>query len=51
VEDNALALLLFGFIGLVLMFAQLKLFSIDSSLKRIVELLEREARQRTGNNP
>lgn len=46
-EGNTLAFLLFGFIGLVLMFAQLKLFSIDSSLKRIVELLERDARQQS----
>lgn len=40
VEGNGLALFLVGIIGLVLMFAQLKLFSIDASLKRIVELLE-----------
>jgi hypothetical protein len=43
--DNGMVLVLFGVIGLVLMFAQLKLFSIDASLKRMVELLERESRQ------
>lgn len=50
-EGNTLVLLLFGVIGLVLMFAQLKLFSIDSSLRRIVELLEREASRRTAGTP
>lgn len=50
-EANGLVLLLFAIIGLVLMFAQLKLFSIDESLKRIVELLEREARERPTGNP
>jgi hypothetical protein len=48
---NGLVLFLFAIIGLVLMFAQLKLFSIDASLKRIVELLENEARVRRGENP
>jgi hypothetical protein len=51
VEANGLALLLIAAVGLVLMFAQLKLFSIDTSLKRIIELLEREARGRSGGNP
>lgn len=50
-EGNTLALLLLGVIGLVLMFAQLKLFSIDSSLRRIAELLEREAGRRTAGTP
>jgi hypothetical protein len=50
-EGNTLALLLSSVIGLVLMFAQLKLFSIDSSLRRIVELLERQERQQSDGNP
>jgi hypothetical protein len=45
--DNGLVLLLFGVIGLVLMFAQLKLFSIDASLKRLVELMERESQRKS----
>ncbi|MEP7009364.1 MAG: hypothetical protein ABJC13_03495 [Acidobacteriota bacterium] len=44
-EANGLVSLLIAVIGLVLMFAQLKLFSIDSSLKRIVDLLERGAKE------
>ena len=43
--DNGLVLILIGIIGLVLMFAQLKLFSIDASLKRIIELMEQESQQ------
>ena len=48
--DNGLVLFLIGVIGLVLMFAQLKLFSIDASLKRMVELLERESQRRSNDN-
>jgi hypothetical protein len=49
-EGNALALLLSSVIGLVLMFAQLKLFSIDTKLRRIVELMEHQARQQPGSD-
>ena len=49
-EANGLVLFLFAVIGLVLMFAQLKLFSIDTRLKRVVELLEDEARAQRGGN-
>ena len=48
--DNGLVLLLAGVIGLILMFAQLRLFSIDASLKRIVELMERESRQKSNDD-
>lgn len=36
-----LAYLFVGFIGLVLLFAQLKMFSIDLNLKKILEILEK----------
>ncbi len=32
------------FIGLVLVIAQLKMFSIDANLKKILEILEKEKR-------
>ncbi len=48
--DNGLVLLLIGAVGLVLMFAQLKLFSIDASLKRMVELMERQSGRQSGND-
>ena len=39
-EDLQLVLLLSGFIGLVMLFAQLKLFSIDATLGEITNKLE-----------
>lgn len=45
--DNGLVLFLFGVVGLVLMFAQLKLFSIDASMKKIIEIMERESQHRS----
>lgn len=40
--DFTIVYLLVGVISLVLLFAQLKLFSIDSTLKRILENLEKK---------
>lgn len=41
-EFNDIAFYLFGFIGLVMLFAQLKLFSIESTLKKILEELRKK---------
>jgi hypothetical protein len=43
--DNTLALLLVGFISLVMLFAQLKLFSIDTSLKEILSELRKQRKE------
>lgn len=40
-ENYPLALLLVGGIGLVMLFAQVKLFSIDETLKAILEELRK----------
>jgi ribosomal protein L40E len=42
-EWNGVVLFLMALIGLVMLFAQLKLFSIDSTLKRILSELERQS--------
>ena len=43
---SSIALLLYAFIGLVLLFAQLKLFSIDATLKEIQrDLREKDHQQ------
>ena len=42
-DSATLILALYIFIGLVLIFAQLKLFSIDASLKKILRKLEQKA--------
>lgn len=46
-KDIQLVLLLGGFIGLVLLFAQLKLFSIDAPLREISKKFEHLDRDRT----
>lgn len=43
--NSDLVLILAGFISLVLLFAQLKMFSIDSNLRRIREIMEQEDRR------
>jgi hypothetical protein len=43
--DNSMVLLLVGFISLVMLFAQLKLFSIDSTLKEILSELQRQRKE------
>lgn len=47
-ENSPLVLLFVGFISLVMLFAQLKLFSIDATLKEVLRALrdqKREAQQ------
>lgn len=43
--DNSLVFLLVGFVSLVMLFAQLKLFSIDSTLKEILDELRKQQKE------
>jgi hypothetical protein len=42
---GTIAYLIGAFVGLVLLFAQLKMFSIDSNLKKILKILEEKQRR------
>ncbi|MCP4545797.1 MAG: hypothetical protein GY835_04945 [bacterium] len=41
-QFNTMVLLLIGFIGLILLFAQLKMFQIAADVRKILERLERK---------
>ena len=41
-DSQVLVQLLVGIVGLILLFAQVRLFSIDSQLKKIREILEKK---------
>jgi hypothetical protein len=41
-----IAYLFLAFVALVLLFAQLKMFSIDSNLKKILKILERKEEEK-----
>jgi hypothetical protein len=43
--DSSVVLMLVGFVSLVMLFAQLKLFSIDSTLKAILQALQDQKRR------
>lgn len=43
--DNTIVYLLIGVIGLVMLFAQLKLFTIDSTLRQILRVLQERAEE------
>jgi hypothetical protein len=43
--DNAVVLLLLGLIGLIMLFAQLKLFSIDSTLREIRDIMKKKGEE------
>jgi hypothetical protein len=45
--DNTLVSILIAFVSLVMLFAQLKLFSIDGTLKEVLKVLQDQAKGRS----
>lgn len=43
--DDTIVFLVVGLIGLVMLFAQVRLFNIDQNLSRILEILEQKPKE------